>query len=173
MFEKGWPFQWYLWHYCFKADRQIWCEVNVLTLTFVLIWTADRIHLYIFFLYVKKDKVYKAMEFKSWMQCRENETQREERKCLRCGHKVIWLLSGHVFYSFFFFFLLRAFYWVSPGVGIACQCKLAESFNCCNIFSYHLWRMSTMVPWRWCGFLNVLSFICSMMLYLLLSIYDL
>ena len=104
LFEKGWPFQWYLWHYCFKADRQIWCEVNVLTLTFVLIWTADRIHLYIFFLYVKKDKVYKAMEFKSWMQCRENETQREERKCLRCGHKVIWLLSGHVFYSFFFFF---------------------------------------------------------------------
>lgn len=118
----------------------------------------------------KANKVYKAMEFKSWMQCRENETQREERKCLRCGHKVIWLLSGHVFYSFFFF-LLRAFYWVSPGVGIACQCKLAESFNCCNIFSYHLWRMSAMVPWRWCGFLNVLSFICSMMLYLLLSIY--
>lgn len=100
----------------------------------------------------KANKVYKTMEFQNWVQCRENETQREERKSLRWGHKVIWLPSGHFFYSFFF--LLRAFYCISPGVGIACQCKLAESFNCCNIFSYHLWRMSAMVPWRWCGFLN-------------------
>lgn len=26
LFEKGWPFQLYLWHYCFKTDRYIWCE---------------------------------------------------------------------------------------------------------------------------------------------------
>lgn len=132
---------------------------------------ADRINLYIFFLEKRQIKSIKLWNFK--IECNVEKMRPREKKGSLWDEDIRsygYLVVISFIHSFF---LLRAFYCISPGVGIACQCKLAESFNCCNIFSYHLWRMSAMVPWRWCGFLNFLSFICSMMLYLLLSIYNL